>query len=214
MSDNDEKLTKTNAKELYCLTDKDLIGVPHDTVSLFGRKYMSANLYDKDIIEEIALKKYGSQDGIDEAIIQREKKAEKRKQNKILKEEKMIPIRQNRRNELETYLKSLGLPGIRADSSLCDIYIEKGNQSGYTMEKVGEIMKECDFFYNQTDYSSLVDDEIEDAKSYKGYYDIEECKSSAMYRAIDDYKDDHKADWAEAYAKIPKSLITKYDVKL
>jgi hypothetical protein len=214
MTDKDKKLTKTNAKELYCLTDKDLMGIPHNTVSLFGRKYMSANLYDKDVIEAIALKKYGDSDGIDNALRERDMKANKRKQNKLLKEQQMIPIKQNRRTELDNYLKTLGLPGIRSDSALCSMYIEKGNKCGYSMERIGEIMKECDFLYNQTDYSSLVDEEIEEAKDYKGYYDIEECKSSAMFHAVHNYKDAHKNDWADAYPKIPKTFVAKYNIKL
>lgn len=202
-------ITKSRASELYPINKTDLDTVRHIE---YKGTYTTYLFLIKDI-EYICIKKYGSVEKYKSAMMEKNKKKEDRV--KYANNSKDF-----RRHELDTYLKSICLPGIRNDSVLCTNYIEKGDKSGFSKERIGQIMLEMKFYFDKTDYQSLLyilkGEEIEDRREYKGFYvwtddDEEMVRQEAKDKALYKYIKNNCNNNHNLILEIPKSLKQKAD---
>lgn len=193
-SDDGNLLTKTDAMKNYALNNNDLNNVRHIS---YSKRYYTVYLYLIKDLEFIAITKYGSIEGLENKL---EQKALRSKKLKITKK----TLREQRTQDLDIYLKSLGLSGIRGDSTLCQKYID-GNK--ITKEYVGTIMIEMQFYYDHTNYSNYIDYYIEQEREYKGYYDIDEVRDSAKSKALKNYLKENK-DNPDKLKLVPPSLTS------
>jgi len=200
-------ITQSDAIKKYPITKADLENIRK--VQYKGI-YMTYLFLIKDI-EAACVAKHGSKKAYKELMAN---KLIKQKEKKKHKEDS----RAARKKELNDYLKSICLPGIRNDSVLCENYIEKGDKSGWTKEEIGSIMLEMSFYYDKTDYSTILytlrGDEMRDMKEYGyGYWDDEEqvrgkAKRNALYNyVVENFDDTHKC-----ILEVPGSLKGLFDV--
>ena len=202
-------ITKTDAKKEFPISDKDIDGVRHIT---YIKKY-TINLFLIKDIEFIATKKFGSVEAY-------KKKQNDKKINKEKRENETIKKKEYNKDYLDKYLKSIGLPGIRDDSTLCQLYIDQGERSGYTVEKIGKIMSEMNFFYTKTNYyttlNKLRQSHFDDARDC-GYYlrwtqeDEEDIRDIAKNSALKDYITRNKDNIHKIILEIPFSLKNDAD---
>jgi hypothetical protein len=165
-------------------------------------------------IENVCIQKYGSKEAY-QKIMNDKLTKKKEKQDRIVKSKEAW------RKELNHYLKSIGLNGVRSDSSLCDNYINHGPKSGFTKEEIGEIMLEMKFYYDHTNYRNILHtmrrEEIADMRDYGGYYvwtdaDEEELRDDAKLKALYDYVSENFDDTHKCIIEIPLSLKSEYDL--
>ena len=178
-------ITKTKALEIYPLNSNDLDTIRHYQYTGVFVTY----LYLIKDLDYVCTKKYGGKDNAD--------KIKAKKINKKLERKKYIEdSKEFRRKELDDYLKSIFLPGLRSDSVLCQNYINSGENAGFTKEQIGVIMIEMKFFYEKTNYSTILyklkGDELNDRKEYKGWYcwtqdDEDEVRERAKKTALYEY---------------------------
>lgn len=197
-------ITKTKALELYPLSKDDFDNVRHIQYNGVFVTY----LYLIKDIEYLCVKKHGSKEKSDAVI--------EKKLNKKLEKKKYIEDSRNfRRKELDDYLKSICLPGIRNDSVLCENYINQGIVAGFTKEEIGVIMTEMKFYYEKTNYSKILykmkGDELEDRKEHRGWYcwtdsDEEDVRERSKRKALYDYIERNCNNSHQIILEIPKSL--------
>ena len=137
--------TKTDAIKKYPISQKDLVGVRH--IEYTGM-YLTYLYLIKDV-EQKCIDKHGSFD-LSKTV------QKNRKQRNDLRREIRKTEKDERRKALDTYLKSIGLDGIRGDSQLASMYIESGESCGHTITDIGNIMIEMKFYYNETCYSDIL----------------------------------------------------------
>ncbi len=203
-------ITQTNACDTYAINKKDLDNVRRIEYKGTYKTY----LFLIDDVENIAINKYGS-------IKACEKEISNRLTRKKEKLDSKIKSRKMREEELNKYLKSICLPGIRSDSVLCANYIERGEKAGFTKEEIGKIMYEMKFYYELTDYSSILYDlrgeEIRDMRGYYGYYvwthdDEEEVRERAKSKALYEYVIENFDDYHKCILEIPRTLLHQYNI--
>ena len=201
--DNFNLITKTNAKERYLLTKNDLDDVRHIEYTEIYKTY----LYLINDVEYIAILKHGSAKRLKDKL--KDKKDKK-------KNEEMTKMRHKdiRRQYLDNYLKSVDLPGVKLDSSLCINFIEKGEECGVEVDEISRIMIEMNFFYKYTKFPTLLKflrrKERLSNRSYKFYKwddkDEEELRSRARRFALYQYIKDNYDDIHKMVLQIPLSL--------
>jgi hypothetical protein len=201
-------MTKTDSLDYYMLTGKDIEQLKCAKTKNPWHKKMDMYLYLKKDCEEVAVQKHGS---LEELKEKRDKRNIRRKEANIKREKDMV----FRRKELAKHLLSVGI-ALRNDSRLCEMYIEKGDDCGYTKEDIGKILSEMEFYCNQTEYKQILnnmrDDVINDYGGYRSYKkehtdeDEEELRNEAKKEAIKRYikKQGSKLDKMDG---IPNSLI-------
>lgn len=202
-------ITKTDAKKKFPINDNDMDGVRHITY----KNIYTTNLFLIKDIKFIATKKFGSEEAY------KKKQNEKRK-NKERRENEIITKKEYNKEYLNKYLKSIGLSGIRNDSTLCQLYIDHGERSGYTVEEIGKIMSEMNFFYTKTNYHTILKNlrqsHFDDARNY-GYYlrwtqeDEENIRNTAKHIALKDYITKNKNNIHKIILEIPPSLKNDAD---
>lgn len=126
---------------------------------------------------------------------------------------------EDRKKMLDNYLKTSGLQGIKSDSKLCQLFIEKGYASGFTPEFIRDKLKEMDFFYQYTNYRNILfklrNEYIEMKKkeySVDFYHwtdeDEEPIRQQAKDTALLEYQNMNK-DNEDKLSLIPSSLLHK-----
>lgn len=202
-------ITKSGAMEKYPLSKNDFNDIRHIEYKGIYTTY----LYLIKDIEYLCIKKYGNKKDSDQAMIDKMKKRKDRK--KYNENSKKL-----RRKELDDYLKSICLPGIRNDSVLCENYINHGDKSGFTKEQIGVIMNEMKFYYEKTDYTDylyeLKGEEISFRKACGGWYhwtqeDEEDVRDEAKEKALLEYIKKNCNNNHKLILEIPASLKEKAD---
>lgn len=191
-------ITKTNSKKQYFLNNKDIENVRHISYKGIHETY----LYLLNDMENISINKWGSEKIIKEKLNQKEEKLNKKKQDKDF-----------RKKELLEHLREIGLNNIRKDSSLCQDYIEKGENSGFDKYQIGEIMKEMKFYYEQTNYKKLLREQryFEKKQFFDYYYDWtdedeEDLRKQVKILALNKYVEINYMNHHKMENEIPISL--------
>ena len=139
-------ITEANVIEKFVLTPDDFNGM-RSAIGWSNNNNAMCNLYIRDDIEKLAIQKHGGSNGISKKIVDRESI----RNNIVYQQNKII---ENRRIKLDNHLLNIGLNGLRNDSVICQEYIDKGDKSGYTVESIGNIMLEMEFYFTKTNYRS------------------------------------------------------------
>lgn len=187
-------ITKTDAIKEYALSADDLEDVRNIN---YKNAYRSITfLYLRSDIKRIAIEKYGSEEKLNEKIKSKNKRSD---ENKKIKEETVT----KNREKLKNYFDQIGLK-IRSDSKLCENYIKYGDKCGMTVEKIGQIMKEMEFFYNYTDYPNILKKNRYDSDDSDD--DEETLRDDSKEEAIKKYIKENFSDTHKLMETIPLSL--------
>ena len=153
VSEENETICKMDAKDKYGLTEKDFRDM--DYTEKYHRFYrITMKLFSLSDVMDKARLKHGSHV---EFVKQQEIKKEKaRKRKELLEREK-----RRRRMYLTYHMETNGLR-VRADSVLCNDYIERNIG---TIDEIVAIMLEMDFYFKYTTY------EREYSRERRSYYD-------------------------------------------
>ncbi len=192
-------ITKTHAQRRYVLSAKDLQGVRHALGWSNGHN-LASSLYVIDDVEKVAIQKYGSY----ENVIKKIKERDNRK-NDIEKRNK--DIKTSRRKQLNKYLIDIGLNGIRDDSIICQEYIDNGSKSDYTLEKIGDIMLEMEFYNTITDYQNQLRIVRTELKSALGKcVDDDDIREETRHRCLHKYVKDNYMNHHKMIDELPSTL--------
>lgn len=193
-------ISKTMAMERYVLSSNDLQNVRYALGWQNGPSNITSILYLIDDIEKIAIKKYGSR----EHAIKRIKERDNRR-HEVSKKKNDIKL--ERKYELNKYLVSLGVGGIKDDSIMCQQYIENGTQSGYTIEEIGNIFLEMNFFYLHTDYQKKLKEVRNEFKLNMGkMFEEEEVSDETKERCLYEYVKKNYLNHHKMIDELPPSL--------
>lgn len=202
-------ITKTNAIKDYPITEKDVKNIRH----LVYKTTYTTYLYSIEDIEYYCIKKYKSRKGF------RKQQAIKVKRKEDRKKE-LEDRRNTNRDILNKYLQSIGLMGVREDSELCKVYIERADKSGYSLEDIGSILKEMEFFHKYTDYNKTLRKERRKARIKNreyGYHfnwneeDEEELRIKVKKITLRNYLSKNLDDTQKIMLEIPLSLKAEAD---
>lgn len=208
-SNPNKLITKSNASKEYILTSPDFDNVRH----IEYRGVYTTYLYLIKDIEFIAIKKHGSLESVQNKIKLKEEKINNR-------QEELLRKKEFNKKHLDDYLKSIGLAGILEDSYLCQEYIEKGDHCKFSLNEIGVVLKEMNFFYNYTDYAKLLKNGrkelIQEIRSYDRYRfwnssDEEELRIEIKDKALRDYMLKNYTNAHKILDEVPKSLKSKAD---
>jgi len=197
-------ITQSKGMKKYALSKTDIVNIRHIQ---YKGSYLTYLFLKKDL-HRISKKKYGSTEA-------RKIVVNKRKNRREERENKCSENRKYRYDKLNNYLKQIGLPGIRSDSTICERYIELGEKSGFTVEQIGDIMSEMKFFYEKTNYSDILyrlrGEEMREMREYKGYYrwtddDEEMIRKEAKHDALEKYVKSNYDNVHQLILDIPLSL--------
>jgi hypothetical protein len=205
-------ITKTDAIKNYVLNNNDLDGVRH----ISYRTMYTTYLYLIEDVEYVAIKKHGSIDKLNDKICKKKELVIARKRNK----DNLISLR---KKELTEYLNSINVE-LRTDSVLCSNYIEKGEKSGFTPQQIGDILKEMDFYFNCTNYKTMLPTyrrQLQNSYYYNDYYnynrwtdkDEERLRSKVKDIAMCEYIKQNFLDTHKIILEVPyslKSVANKY----
>lgn len=202
-------ITQSDALQKYPIGKSYLENVRH----LSYKASYTTYLYLIKDIEHLCITKYGTEDEYKKVQTERIHK----KHNKEVRKNNTINIREK---ELNNYLKSIGLPGIRNDSEICMNYIENGDKGGFTKEQIGEIMHEMKFYYEYTDYKNILQksrhEAMSDMRKYDGYCnwsseDEDDVRDNAKFNAMFKYVRDNYDNVHKCIIEVPRSLIGTYN---
>lgn len=207
-------VSQTEAKRSYALSQKDINTLNYATSYNSHSGNFDTKLFLKSDLNSCAVAKYGSQEKLKEQLENRHKRRTEIQNRKEM-------AQQDRRRKLQKYLVSIGLPGIREDSTICSDYIEEGEDSGWTIESIGDVMKEMDFFYSKTNYPSVL---RETRREYGGGWqpryeygvrrewyqwtedDEEEVRQEAKHRSLSEYIKKNHQNPHKISNEVPDSL--------
>lgn len=173
--------TKTQAKSIFSLTEKDLENVP--CTEKQNPRFKSAHpmkLYSSTVLIQKAKEKFGSK----RLLLEYQ---EKKKQRSIKRQETVENARHQRQEELERKLHQRGL-ALRSDSRLCDAYIDHGKGN---VEEIVNIMHEMDFYHQHTEYRAFYRKAWSSEKQYSGWCDPDYISQEAKMDALFDFARKH-----------------------
>ncbi|KAI9309577.1 hypothetical protein BJ944DRAFT_284481 [Cunninghamella echinulata] len=149
----DLKIAKGRAKTLLKLNDDDLTHISHiDARNPYGGSFAPMKLYQVDELIEAALEKHGGYVGL---LAEREKIKmiqDKRVETSRIRFEEHEREAKEREALLVQKLAEKDLT-LRHDSTLCNEFIDKGKGD---VDKIAVIMKEMDWYYRCTNYSTYI----------------------------------------------------------
>lgn len=200
-------IMKTDAYSKYALNKNDLSSLNFAKTKINDNTFFSI-LYLIDDIEKAAIAKYGSRKNVIDKI----------KNRKIIKNEKKKRENDNKElrwSELNKHLIKLGLSRIKKnDSILCQDYIMNDNK--YTIEQIGEMLIEMEFFNTKTNYKSVFQNlkkkmNISKNKYKKDKYDklMDEIETEAKDICLNQYVKNNYMDHHKLIDEVPVSLKTQ-----
>lgn len=160
-------VTRTTAMREYCLKGKEVDDLEYTSVK--NPYYRSAAPMKLYLLSDV-IRVQGSRD-IETIQLKKEEAREKRKKTISDKQEA-------RKKELVGALDKVGLE-LRYDSELCERYI-KGSSSAWSLDAVVKEMAFMKYLHEYTDYSTRLEEEVEQIAKYDGYY-------SGIWREAADY---------------------------
>jgi hypothetical protein len=184
-------ITKANAMKQYFLTNKDLIGIPYAIGWPTGASNTQSILYVIDTVEDVAIKKYGTRENAIKIIKERDQK------KKYMKERKEC-MKIDRQKELTKYLEKLKLNHLHNELFICNEYVQQGAKCEYTLEDIGGILNEIEFYINKVDYRSRIKDvrhqlHKRHGKSVTENAIVQETMNQCLIKYVrDNYMDHHK----------------------
>jgi len=197
-------MSKQRAMETYALTANDLATLRSARGKNPYSRQMYTVLYLIDDVEEKAIEKHGSKEKILKKIGEREAR-------KNEKYEKKKADKSRRRAELSAQMYKLGLGLIRSDSVLCNDYIEKGPECGFTVDEICQILKEMDFYYKHTDYRNHLRQVRADNRELYGWHctDENEVRDEAKEVALREFVKKNYRNHHAMVLALPESLKAK-----
>jgi hypothetical protein len=170
-SDDNTLICKSTAKQKYFLTEKDLEDIEYYEVdNPHWRCASSMKLYTRADILEKFYDKYNANSDNEE---QKRKDLEKnRKKRSIVRLNTKELKRKKRKQKLTEALKEYKLK-IRADSSLCEQYIN-GTLKGWNLDKIVKRLCQMHYLFNYCNiqkYINIVKEDRQQEKRWNGYYD-------------------------------------------
>ena len=202
-------ITQSDAVNRYPIAKNDLESVRRIQ---YKGTYVTYLFLVKDV-EHLCIEKFGSDEAYKKVMADKDVKKKERK-DRVVKNESA------RRKELDEYLKSVGLTGVRGDSTLCDNYIEKGDKGGFSKEEIAKIMKEMEFYYNCTEYKSILynrrNEEFRYMKECGMYHkwtdeDEDDIRDEAKDSALQGYVMKNFNDVHKCILEVPPSLKGEFD---
>ncbi len=196
-------MSKQRAMETYALTQTDLATLRSARGKNPYSKQMYTVLYLIDDVEDKAIEKFGSKEKILKKINDREAK----KNEKILKNK---ADKSRRKSELGAHLYKIGLGTVRPDSVICTNYIDKGADAGFTVDEIGQILKEMDFYFKYTNYKTLLRQVRADSREQYGWHlDEDEVRDEAKELALTEFVKKNYMDHHAMVIALPESLKVK-----
>lgn len=176
-AENVKKYTKTDAKKIFGLTEKDLENVLHETkCNPYYKKAPAMKLYCRKDLVVVAQLKHGTKRLLSEC--------QKKKQDTAAKRRRTIDTaRQMRYNRLSGELAKHGLV-VRDDSRLCEDYVKKGRGK---LDYVVETMVEMNFYFTHTNYQQHYNHIWRIEKEFSGWCDRDEVSEMAKLEAFKDF---------------------------
>jgi len=199
--ESENLLTKTESIKEYLLSSNDLEDVRK--IEYKNAYKTKSYLYLKPDIEHLAIIKHDSLDNMKHKKDEKNLKSIQRKNKKLLSE-------QQRKNELDGYLKSIGLNGFRNDSVLCDEYLK--NRTNLSKEEIGIILIEMNFYYTHTDYAQELYDNRQERYINKDHHCEEDLRDSSKHNAIIKYFENNSIDTIRR--NCPQSLLAEYHTRI
>ena len=115
--------------------------------------------------------------------------------------------KENRRLLLSQMLAERNLE-LRADSKLCEGYIEHGDDCEFDLQTIVDIMEEMDFYYKKTPYITILRNDIYKMKMNTSNIltddDHEEIRKIAKIKALKIYKFKNKENEVELASLPPR----------
>jgi len=180
-------ITKTDAKQNYLIKDADLDGLQfHQVMSSYGRRQV-ANLFNKQDIMNKACERHSTTlDDLPHIIADKKHVNEaKSSARRIKKKEAHDALEAPRRNQLVESLNAAGLE-LRADSKLCQLYIEGKTDN---LDQIVRRMCEMHYLYE--------------------YCHMDECREEAYNQMQEERKEFGYCDWL-VQDKAEKIALGKY----
>lgn len=182
----EEKICKSNAKNDYYLTDKDLSKYVVTHVTRYRKPdyvlYLKA-----DVIEAFCTKYKVSADMMDDKL---QELANKKTSRNIERENKQKDMKRKRKQLLINALQQKGLE-LRKDSTLCKQYIkgDKDVLKEWTLEKVVDRMCKMKYLYDYCHMNDMFDEAYKEQKEEKeqGFYPDCSVSELAEMKALEKY---------------------------
>ena len=217
-------ITKTTAIDKYILKSPDLTNVRH--TGYINRYHKNTYLYLIKDIEYLANQKHGSVELMNEKINKKIEKAKEKLESKQKKIQDMIDEQNLRKKNLNDYLVDIGFGLMRDDSKLCWNYIAQGEDSGYTIEGIGNTLLEMKFLHEKTKYAEeLKAKRAQEIKimqetgtfTYWSDKDEENLRQRIKKDSLRKYVDSHFDEFDKIIVNVPKTiqhLAQKYHVEM
>lgn len=182
----EEKMCKSNAKNDYYLTDKDLSKYTGTLVSRY--KKPNYTMYHKaDMIDAFCTKYNVTSDQIDAKL---QELSNKKIARKTKKDDKKKNDQMKRKQLLVNALQEQGLE-LRNDSVLCEQYIEgdSGILKEWSINSIVERMCEMKYLYDYCHMHSMLDEAYHEQKEEReqGYYPDMSVAELAEMKALEKY---------------------------
>ncbi|ARF12128.1 hypothetical protein Klosneuvirus_3_263 [Klosneuvirus KNV1] len=212
-ADNHNMITKTDAMNKYVLKANDLTNVRHLSRNNQYRK--TTYLYLIKDIEHIAVQKHGSVEKMTENMNEKVIKAKKKMEDKQKEYQKVLDDQNDRKEKLSKYLIDIGFGSLRQDSKLCWQYIYQGEDSGYTIEGIGNTLLEMKFLHTYTNYAKELKEtrqkELDVLHDVKTYYfwtddDEEDLRQRIKKECLRKYVEKNFKNFDQAIKEIPKTI--------
>jgi len=206
-------ITKTDAMNKYVLKANDLTNVRHLSRNNQYRK--TTYLYLIKDIEHIAVQKHGSVEKMTENMNEKVIKAKKKMEDKQKEYQKVLDDQNDRKEKLSKYLIDIGFGSLRQDSKLCWQYIYQGEDSGYTIEGIGNTLLEMKFLHTYTNYAKELKEtrqkELDVLHDVKTYYfwtddDEEDLRQRIKKECLRKYVEKNFKNFDQAIKEIPKTI--------
>ncbi len=165
-------MSATMAREKYALTLTDLKVLKFSlATNPKNRKFAPMKLYKEIDLYRLALKKHKSAIGFERALNKRQKRSEAGKKAAETRKSNEVDKRAERREELESAMEKFGMI-IPSQSNLCEEFLSgKGENSA---DEIVQILRECEFARQYTNYSEMANEDISMARSNYGHLSRED----------------------------------------
>lgn len=148
------RITATNAKKEYKLSDADLLLLPCETKrNPYSSNRTKMRLFAETQVRKAALNKFGGEEGLEAARLKSFNRSQAILRTKQLKEQAIQKIREKRKNELTCALRKQKMQ-LRSDSKLCQQYIDGSDE--YSIDQLVEIMVRMHIVFEHTNYKAIL----------------------------------------------------------
>lgn len=171
-------MTVTRAKDEFMLNDGDLLNLRYESKqNPYSRSAAPMRLYSLEDLYKKTMDKYETWEHFKE-------RRDKRKQTSTVRALTHEENQKERRAELKRALAVYGLE-LRTDSSQCEQYIHSGRGvNGETLDDVVKVMRQMNFYYNETSYKRLFDKNKNNYRQYRVLYNVNDVVAESKREAL------------------------------